>query len=198
MYARQYTNYVPAHRCISATRQWRAAWNFKSRKLLFARTYRHYSIIVILLSKLDVYRTRKLLCFLIVWIHKEPGQHQPETSNENNFPLNWPFVRGIHRSPVDSSHKDQRREALMFSLICALTNGWSNNPDVGDLGRHCAHQDVTVMQFLQKYPILSIKMNTSRFLLSTFAKMRFYAHVAVSLHIPCYSRSLKSLMIISL
>ena len=36
------------------------------------------------------------------------------------FTLYWPFVRGIHRWPVDSPHKDQWRGALMFSLICAL------------------------------------------------------------------------------
>ena len=24
-----------------------------------------------------------------------------------HFPRNWPFVRGIHRSPVNSPHKDQ-------------------------------------------------------------------------------------------
>ena len=29
----------------------------------------------------------------------------------------WPFVRGIHRSPVDSPHKGQRRGALMLSLM---------------------------------------------------------------------------------
>ena len=33
------------------------------------------------------------------------------------FPHYWPFVRGIHRSPVNSPHKDQRRRAVMFSLI---------------------------------------------------------------------------------
>ena len=42
-----------------------------------------------------------------------------------HFPRYWPFVRGIHRSPVDSPHKDQWRGALMFSLICAWTNGWA-------------------------------------------------------------------------
>ena len=42
-----------------------------------------------------------------------------------HFPRYWPFVRGIHRSPVDSPHKGQRRRALMFSLICAWTNGWA-------------------------------------------------------------------------
>ena len=36
-----------------------------------------------------------------------------------HFPRYWPFVMGIHRSPVNSSHKDQWRGALMFSLICA-------------------------------------------------------------------------------
>ena len=34
-----------------------------------------------------------------------------------HFPRYWPFVWGIHRSPVNSPHKGQRRGALMFSLI---------------------------------------------------------------------------------
>ena len=33
----------------------------------------------------------------------------------------------------------------MFSLICAWTNGRVNNRDAGDLRRHRAHYDVTVM-----------------------------------------------------
>ena len=57
----------------------------------------------------------------------------------------WPFVEGIHRSPVNSPHKGQWRGALMFCLICAWTNGWVNNRDVSDLRRHRAHDDVTVM-----------------------------------------------------
>ena len=36
------------------------------------------------------------------------------------FQRYWPFVREIHRWPVNSSHKGQWRGALMFSLICAL------------------------------------------------------------------------------
>ena len=62
-----------------------------------------------------------------------------------HFPRYWPFVREIHRSPVNSPHKGQWRGALMFSLICALTNGWANNRNAGDLRRHHAHYDVTVM-----------------------------------------------------
>ena len=63
-----------------------------------------------------------------------------------HFPRYWPFVRGIHRSPVNSPHKSQWRGALMFSLIFVWTNGWVNNRGAGDLRRHRAHNDVTVIR----------------------------------------------------
>ena len=44
-----------------------------------------------------------------------------------HFPRYWAFVWGIHRSPVNSPHKGQRRGALMSSLICAWIHGWVNN-----------------------------------------------------------------------
>ena len=47
-----------------------------------------------------------------------------------HFPCHWPFVRAIHRSPMDSPHKSQWRGALMFSLICAWINVWANNLDM--------------------------------------------------------------------
>ena len=50
-----------------------------------------------------------------------------------HIPRNWPFVRGIHRTPMNSPHKGQRRGALMFSLICVWINGWVNNHEAGDL-----------------------------------------------------------------
>ena len=65
-----------------------------------------------------------------------------------HFPRYWPFVRGIHRSPVNSPHKGQWRGALMFSLICTWINGWVNNREAIDLWRHRAHHDVTVMDML--------------------------------------------------
>ena len=52
-----------------------------------------------------------------------------------------PWLRGIHRSPVNSPHIDQWRGALMFSLICAWTNGLVNNQDAGDLRRDRSHYD---------------------------------------------------------
>ena len=62
-----------------------------------------------------------------------------------HFPRYWPFVRGIHRSPVNSPHKGQWRGALMFTLICVRINGWVNNREAGDLRRHRAHYDIIVM-----------------------------------------------------
>ena len=62
-----------------------------------------------------------------------------------HFPRCWPYVRGIHRSPVNSPHKGQWRGSLIFSLICAWTNGWVNNRQAGDSRRYRAHYDVIVM-----------------------------------------------------
>ena len=65
-----------------------------------------------------------------------------------HFPRYWPFVRGIHRSPVNSLHKDQWRGALTFSLIWIWTNGWVHKREPGDLRRHRAHDDVTAMSYI--------------------------------------------------
>ena len=62
----------------------------------------------------------------------------------------WPFVRGIHRWPVNSPHKGQWHGALMFCLICAGTNGWINNGDAGDLRWHRAY-DATVMNLILSF-----------------------------------------------
>ena len=53
----------------------------------------------------------------------------------------WPFVRGIHRSPVNSPHKGQWRGALVFFFICV----WVNNRKAGDLRRYRAHYDIILM-----------------------------------------------------
>ena len=64
------------------------------------------------------------------------------SSNGNIFLRYWPFVRGIHRSPVDSPHKGQWCGALVFSLISTWKIGWAKNRDAGDLR---GHYDVTVI-----------------------------------------------------
>ena len=65
-----------------------------------------------------------------------------------HFPRYWPFVRRIHRSPVNSPHKGQWRGALMFTLICARIKGRVNNCKAGDLRRNRAHYDVIVMHYV--------------------------------------------------
>ena len=67
------------------------------------------------------------------------------TSSNEKFPRYWPLVRGIHRSPVNSTHKGQWRGALVFPLTCARIHGWVNNREAGDLRRHRGNYDVTVM-----------------------------------------------------
>ena len=80
-----------------------------------------------------------------------------------HFTRYWPFVQGIHRSPVNSPHKGQWRGALMFFFICAWINSWVNNSETGDLRRYRAHYEVTVMNemfwiwvgFLDKVLVIS-------------------------------------------
>ena len=74
-----------------------------------------------------------------------------------HFPRNWTFMRGIHRSPVNSPHKGQWRGALMFTLICARINGWVNTREAGDLGRYRPHYDVIVMPYHDEFILRNIK-----------------------------------------
>ena len=77
-----------------------------------------------------------------------PGAHD-DVFEWKHCLRNWPFVRGIHRSPVNSPHKGQWRGALMFSLVCVWINGWVNNREAGDLRRYRTHYDVIVMSDLK-------------------------------------------------
>ena len=76
--------------------------------------------------------------------HEEAPTHD-DVIKWKHFPRYWPFVRGIHLSPVNSPHKDQWRGALLFSLNCVWINCWVNNREAGDLGRYRTHYDLTAM-----------------------------------------------------
>ena len=56
-------------------------------------------------------------CF-IVWPTFYAVHYHDDVIKWKQIPRYWPFVPGIHRSPVNSPHKGQWRGALMFSLIC--------------------------------------------------------------------------------
>ena len=73
------------------------------------------------------------------------GQFHDDVIKWKHFPRYWPFVRGIHRSPVNSPHKGQWHGALMYFWSTPWINGWVNNREAGDLRRHRAHYDVNVM-----------------------------------------------------
>ena len=59
------------------------------------------------------------------WETWETSSHESTVVHDDviqfkHFPRYWSFVRGSHRSPVNSPHKGQWRGTLMFSLM----NGW--------------------------------------------------------------------------
>ena len=104
-------------------------------------------------------------CFNVVVTSRNKWFHIQSTSRNlngwcNAIPMTWwrhqmeifsallAFCAGNSPVPVNSPHKGQWRGALMFSLICAWANSWVNNRDAGDLRRHHAHYDVTVMRLL--------------------------------------------------
>ena len=92
-----------------------------------------------------------------------------------HFSRYWPFVRGIHRSPRNSPHKDQLRGALMFSLICAWINGWVNNREAGDLRRplwrHC--NGIYVFQNMTEIACNMCIVTYPHFINSTFCLIGF-------------------------
>ena len=99
-----------------------------------------------LVNFLHVYRYLTLCnCCISCFYQAGIGYVHDDVIKLKHFPRYWPFVRGIHRWPVNSPHKCQWRGALMFSLICAWIKVWVNNRGTGDLRRHRAHYDVTVM-----------------------------------------------------
>ena len=67
-----------------------------------------------------------------------------------HFSCYWPFVRGIHRSPVNSPNKGQWCGDLMFCSVCAWINGWENNGDTSDFRCHHSHYDKAVMNYWEK------------------------------------------------
>ena len=104
---------------------------------------RTVSLIICLMHNCILCYSRELDTFICVCVSKPVPwwRHQMET-----FSALLALCAGIHRSPVNSPHKGQWLGNFMFSLICAWINGWVNNHRAGDLRRHRADYDVTVMQ----------------------------------------------------
>ena len=105
------------------------------------------------------------------------------------FPRYWPFVQGIHRSRVNDPHKGQWHGTLVFSLICAWINRWVSNGEAGDLRRHRAHYDVTVMFdgriSIENWTILFIRQS-AYWLCGCMHVMICWDHVIKWKHFPRY------------
>ena len=61
--------------------------------------------------------------------------HHDDVIKRKHFPRYWPFVRGIHRFPVNSP--TQRPVTRSFDVF------FENNHEAGDLRRYRAHYDMT-------------------------------------------------------
>ena len=127
---------------------------FRPVDIIYFFTWRYYFQIELSFFRLWYKSHTKLLhkCFgsfadrkLIPVITISILSTQDDVIKWKYFPRNWPFVRGIHRSPVNSPHKGQLRGALMFSLICVWINDWVNNREAGDLRRYRAHYGAIAM-----------------------------------------------------
>ena len=129
-------------------------WDELSRQELFA-LWHYFHWIFLFVSPEDMYPSRKN--YVIPFCHANSVAMTGTTTQVpyhlivhddvikwKHFPRYWPFVRGIHRSSVNSPHKGQWRGALMFSLICALNKrlskqslGWWFETPARSSWRHC-------------------------------------------------------------
>ena len=103
-----------------------------------------------------------------------PEEIHDDVIKWKHFPRYWPFVGGIHRSPVNSLHKGQWCGALMFSLICAWINswvkqwwGWWFETPSRSLWRHCNERKNPVSRWwsitFHKCPILFLVWDPKKF-----------------------------------
>ena len=71
-----------------------------------------------------------------------------------HFPRYWPFVRGFtgHRWIPRTKASDAKLWCFLWSA--PWINGCINNLEAGDLKRHLAHYDVTVMEIVFLLPLI--------------------------------------------
>ena len=122
---------------------------FSTNFVMFT-TLRFFSGLFVLPTTTTFLILGKHRCFITLTSHEPPTRclaGHDDVIKWKHFPRYWPFVRGIHRSPVNSPHKGQWRGALMFSVICVWINHWVTNREAGNLNRHHAHYDVTVVNW---------------------------------------------------
>ena len=116
-------------------------------------------------------------------------RHQMET-----FSAFLVLCAGIHRSPVNSPHKGQRRGTLMFSLICTLNKrfskqswGWWFETPSRSLWRHCNAGNIAARR--------GRKPSCKRFIVHSIS---WWSHATIYIHmlsIIYYRTSLDDILI---
>ena len=131
-----------------------------------------------------------------VWVRKRHSCYpfHDDVIKWKPFPRYCPFVRGIHRSPVNSPHKGQWRGALMFSLIWAWIIGWVNNREAGDLRRYQAHHDVIVIWWLYlvlafTLVILKTAIPIQKFIFCVYGYMYMHRKVSKWINMTWFAQS---------
>ena len=104
--------------------------------------------------------TRLKLTYMVTQCYERPFHNTVQRSHSSGSHIGawWhhqmeTFSALLALCALNSPHKGQWRGALVFSLICAWTNGWVNNRDAADLGRHRSHYDVTVMETCDRHDL---------------------------------------------
>ena len=90
-------------------------------------------------------------CYVIIYarwqLYSKPRwRHQMET---------FSVLLALCAGNSSVTGKFQRREALMFSLICIWIKGWVTDSKAGELRLHRAHYDVTIMLYFD-WPVALI------------------------------------------
>ena len=130
-------------------------WKVSNSKLVLAYAkYDHFNVLCNDIIK-EYIAFPKMLSMLGTWFYWMWSTHMRHTAvGETNtpkkehdvikwkhFPRYWPFVRGMHQSPMVSPHKGQWGGALMFSLINKQLSNQSRRPlfatPLRSLWRHC-------------------------------------------------------------
>ena len=111
-------------------------------------------------------------------------QAHDDVIKRKHFPCYWPFVRGVHWSPVNSPHKGQWGGALMFSLICDWINGWViyNIPEI--------HLDSSAS--VLKRPADRIRLKHLPHRDGLVQEKRNSSALAMELHLSCTNPSISS------
>ena len=86
------------------------------------------------------------------------------------------LCEGIYRWPGDSIHKGRWRGALIFSLVCAQTNGLTNSWITGDMRHHDFH--MTSLWWRQPLAVMLSQVNHTQYQLIQYMQYDFFLNHA--------------------